>query len=94
METTVLNPAIEPYEHGLLEIGDDDLVYWETCGSPRGKLAVVLHGGPGSGCVPGTAGCSIQTLIASCCSINGTVCGAHHVRVPQIRTSGSTTSNT
>jgi proline iminopeptidase len=45
-----LYPAIEPYEHGMLEAGDGNLVYWETCGNPRGKPAVVLHGGPGSGC--------------------------------------------
>src|SRR6266568_1026908 len=25
-------------------------VYWEVCGNPWGKPAVVLHGGPGSGC--------------------------------------------
>ncbi|HEX2712967.1 MAG TPA: prolyl aminopeptidase, partial [Candidatus Acidoferrales bacterium] len=47
---TSLYPAIEPYEEGILEVGDGNLVYWETCGSPRGKPAVVLHGGPGSGC--------------------------------------------
>src|SRR5260370_42383568 len=34
----------------MLEVGDGNLVYWETCGNPRGKAAVVLHGGPGSGC--------------------------------------------
>jgi len=45
-----LYPAIEPYEHGMLDVGDGRLVYWETCGNPRGKPAVVLHGGPGSGC--------------------------------------------
>ena len=45
-----LYPEIEPYEHGTLEAGDGNLVYWETCGNPRGKPAVVLHGGPGSGC--------------------------------------------
>ena len=45
-----LYPEIEPYEHGMLEPGDGNLVYWETCGNPRGKPAVVLHGGPGSGC--------------------------------------------
>jgi proline iminopeptidase len=28
-------------------------VYWETCGNPEGKPAVMLHGGPGSGCTPG-----------------------------------------
>ena len=47
---TGLYPEIEPYEHGLLEVGHGNLVYWETCGNPRGKPAVVLHGGPGSGC--------------------------------------------
>ena len=45
-----LYPKIEPYEHGMLEVGDGDLVYWEACGNPHGKPAVVLHGGPGSGC--------------------------------------------
>jgi proline iminopeptidase len=45
-------PEIEPYDHGLLDVGDGNLVYWEVCGNPDGKPAVVLHGGPGSGCVP------------------------------------------
>jgi proline iminopeptidase len=45
-----LYPEIEPYDHGLLEVGDDHRVYWEACGEPGGKPAVVLHGGPGSGC--------------------------------------------
>ncbi len=45
-----LYPEIEPNERGMLEVGDGNLVYWETCGNPRGKPAVVLHGGPGSGC--------------------------------------------
>ena len=47
---TALFPAIEPYEHGMLATGDGHLVYWETCGNPRGKPAIVVHGGPGSGC--------------------------------------------
>jgi proline iminopeptidase len=45
-----LFPEIEPYEHGMLDTGDGHLVYWEVCGNPDGKPAVVLHGGPGSGC--------------------------------------------
>jgi proline iminopeptidase len=45
-----LFPEIEPYEHGMLDAGDGQLVYWEVCGNPDGKPAVVLHGGPGSGC--------------------------------------------
>ena len=47
---TGLYPEIKPHEHDMLEVGDGNLVYWETCGNPRGKPAVVLHGGPGSGC--------------------------------------------
>jgi len=47
-----LYPEIEPYDHGMLDVGDGNLVYWETCGNPHGKPAVVLHGGPGSGCSP------------------------------------------
>ena len=47
-------PPIEPYEHGLLDAGDGNLVYWETCGNPAGKPALVVHGGPGSGCGTGS----------------------------------------
>ena len=47
-----LYPQIEPYDHGLLDVGDGNRVHWETCGNPRGKAALVLHGGPGSGCTP------------------------------------------
>lgn len=47
-----LYPEIEPFAHGMLEVAGGDLVYWEVCGNPRGKPAVVLHGGPGSGCTP------------------------------------------
>jgi len=46
-------PEIEPYDHGMLAVGDGQQVYWETCGNPAGMPAVVLHGGPGSGCTPG-----------------------------------------
>ncbi len=48
-----LYPEIEPYDSGRLEVGDDNRIYWEVCGNPRGKAAVVLHGGPGSGSTPG-----------------------------------------
>ncbi|MFD7401282.1 prolyl aminopeptidase [Streptomyces sp. NPDC059866] len=47
-----LYPEIEPYDHGMLDVGDDNRIYWETCGNPDGKPAVMLHGGPGSGCSP------------------------------------------
>ncbi|MEU4325917.1 prolyl aminopeptidase [Nonomuraea dietziae] len=45
-----LYPPIEPYEHGMLDVGDGNQIYWEVCGNPDGKPAVMLHGGPGSGC--------------------------------------------
>jgi proline iminopeptidase len=48
-----LYPEIEPHEHGMLDVGDGNVIYWEICGNPAGKPAVVLHGGPGSGCTPG-----------------------------------------
>lgn len=41
-------PEIEPYDHGMLDVGDGNRVHWEVYGNPRGKPAVVLHGGPGS----------------------------------------------
>jgi len=40
----------EPYAHGMLDVGDGNQVYWETCGNPTGKPLVLLHGGPGVGC--------------------------------------------
>jgi len=49
---TDLYPEIEPYEHGFLEVGEGNSMYWEICGNPGGKPVVVLHGGPGSGCTP------------------------------------------
>ena len=45
-----LLPQIEPYDRGTLDVGDGNVVYWETCGNPHGKPALVVHGGPGSGC--------------------------------------------
>ena len=34
---------------GMLDVGDDNQVYWEEWGSPEGVPAVYLHGGPGGG---------------------------------------------
>jgi proline iminopeptidase len=45
-------PGIEPEEHGMLDVGDGQSLYWEVCGNRSGKPALVLHGGPGSGCSP------------------------------------------
>ncbi len=48
-----LYPPIEPHDHGMLDVGDGQSLYWECCGNPAGRAALVLHGGPGSGCTPG-----------------------------------------
>jgi proline iminopeptidase len=45
-------PDLDPYANGLLDVAPGQRIYWETCGNPGGKPALVLHGGPGSGCAP------------------------------------------
>jgi proline iminopeptidase len=46
-------PLVEPFDHGLLDVGDGNHVHWEASGHPKGKAALVVHGGPGSGSRPG-----------------------------------------
>src|SRR5690348_8233672 len=45
-------PQIEPYDHGMLEVGNGHQIYWDISGNPDGKPVVFLHGGPGSGTHP------------------------------------------
>ena len=47
-----LYPPIEPFETGMLDVGNGHSIYWERCGTRGGKPAVFLHGGPGSGVSP------------------------------------------
>jgi proline iminopeptidase len=47
-----LYPPIEPYESGMLDVGDGHAIYYERCGTPGAKPAVFLHGGPGGGISP------------------------------------------
>jgi proline iminopeptidase len=42
-------PEIEPFDSGLLDVGDGNRVWWECSGNPNGTPVVALHGGPGSG---------------------------------------------
>ena len=44
-----LYPPLEPYDTGMLDVGDGQLVYYEQSGRPDGKPAVFVHGGPGGG---------------------------------------------
>ncbi|MBV9517255.1 MAG: prolyl aminopeptidase [Hyphomicrobiales bacterium] len=51
-ELRTFYPPIEPYESGMLDVGDGHSIYFERSGEPGGKPAVFLHGGPGGGLSP------------------------------------------
>ena len=42
-----LYPEIEPFDTGMLDVGDGHTIYWERVGTRGAKPAVFLHGGPG-----------------------------------------------
>lgn len=44
-----LYPPLDPYDTGMLEVGDGHALYYEQSGNPQGKAAVFVHGGPGGG---------------------------------------------
>ena len=45
-------PELQPYNRGRLRVSPLHEIYFEECGNPAGKPAVVLHGGPGGGISP------------------------------------------
>ena len=45
-------PEIQPFARGRLRVPGLHEIYYEECGNPLGKPAVVLHGGPGGGISP------------------------------------------
>ncbi|MGC9528958.1 MAG: prolyl aminopeptidase [Limnospira sp.] len=47
-----LYPPIEPYAEGQLQVSSLHTLYFEQSGNPEGQPVVVLHGGPGGGCLP------------------------------------------
>lgn len=51
-EMRTFYPEVEPYDHGLLPVGDGHSIYWEASGHKNGKPVVFLHGGPGGGTGP------------------------------------------
>ncbi|RJY08550.1 prolyl aminopeptidase [Aurantiacibacter aquimixticola] len=51
-----LYPDIEPFESGMLDVGDGHSLYWERVGTKGAKPAVMLHGGPGGGIAPSHRG--------------------------------------
>jgi proline iminopeptidase len=50
MSDHLLFPATEPYNQGVLPVGEPHQLYWEQVGRPDGVPVLFLHGGPGSGC--------------------------------------------
>ena len=44
--------SVEAFSSGWLDAGDGQRLWWQQCGRLDGKPAVVLHGGPRSGCAP------------------------------------------
>ena len=49
VRVTDLYPPIEPYEHGMLDVGDGNLVYWEVVRQPRGQAGAGRARRPGLG---------------------------------------------
>jgi proline iminopeptidase len=37
-----VHPEIGPYEHGTLDVGDGQRIYWEFCGNPDGKPGMII----------------------------------------------------
>jgi proline iminopeptidase len=52
MTLRTLYPEIEPFETGMLDVGDGHTLSWERVGTKGAKPAVFLHGGPGGGISP------------------------------------------
>ena len=46
-------PEIEPYDHGMLDVGAETSFTGRSEAIPTANPAVVLHGGQGSGCTMG-----------------------------------------
>ncbi|MEZ5773542.1 MAG: prolyl aminopeptidase [Hyphomicrobiaceae bacterium] len=49
---TALFPPIEPFNAGMLPVGDGHEIYFEESGNPRGRPVIIVHGGPGGGSNP------------------------------------------
>lgn len=50
--TAQLFAPIEPFQCGMLAVGEGHRLYYEVSGNPAGRSVLVLHGGPGSSTSP------------------------------------------
>ena len=78
-------PEIEPYAHGLLDVGDGSLLYWEACGNPDGKPPWCSTAALARAALPACGAISIRRRIESCCSTSATAVAAG--RTPATRRS-------
>lgn len=49
MSRLSLYPEITPFNSGRIAVSDLHEIYFEECGNPHGKPALMVHGGPGGG---------------------------------------------
>ena len=49
LERRTFYPDLLPFNRGRLRVSPLHEIYFEECGNPQGKPALVLHGGPGGG---------------------------------------------
>lgn len=47
-----LFPPLQPYDSGMMDVGEHHRIYWEQSGRADGAPVLFLHGGPGSGTEP------------------------------------------
>jgi proline iminopeptidase len=88
-----LYPPIEPYEQGMLDVGDGNRVYWEVCGNPEGKPALTVHGGPGSGCSTGMRRVDLDRYRAVLFDQRGCGRSTPHASDPAMDMSANTTEH-
>jgi proline iminopeptidase len=48
-EADISHPITAPYDKGMLNVGDNHIMYYEQIGNPNGIPILVIHGGPGGG---------------------------------------------
>ncbi len=71
-------PEIEPYDSGLLPVGDGQEIYWETIGNPEGKPAVSCTAAPAVVRSRTTGVCSTRSGIGSSFSTSEAAAVAGH----------------
>jgi proline iminopeptidase len=47
-----LYPPLDPFDQRMMDVGGGQQIYMEQCGRPDGLPVLVVHGGPGGGCIP------------------------------------------